>query len=189
MGTITTRVGKSGLPRYTAQIRLKRAGRITHSEAQTFANATRAREWLRNREFELRQQPSVRASDGPRSRAKGASTSPRGGRQQREISPSSSPTLAALIAEFGSGQILLERCCHYFGMKPEEAKRVATRQLLPLPVFRLGSQKSPWMISTHQLAQYIDAKCAESTLAWKRIHAIRTTDDRHTRQLSTPEID
>ncbi|MGX9721391.1 pyocin activator PrtN family protein [Stenotrophomonas acidaminiphila] len=52
-------------------------------------------------------------------------------------------TVFLLLAEFGTGHIPLERCCHHFGMKPKEANRRAARQSLPVPVFRLGSQKSP----------------------------------------------
>ena len=80
-------------------------------------------------------------------------------------------TLFLLLAEFGTGQIPLERCCHHFGMKFEEAKRAAIRQALPVPVFRLGSQKSPWTVSAEKLAAYIDAKTAEAEREWKRINA------------------
>ncbi len=82
-----------------------------------------------------------------------------------------SRTLFLLLAEFGTGQIPLERCCHHFGMKTDEAKRAAVRQALPVPVFRLGSQKSPWVVSADKLAAYIDAKHEEAEKEWKRIHA------------------
>lgn len=82
-----------------------------------------------------------------------------------------SRTLFLLLAEFGTGQIPLERCCHHFGMKADEAKRAAIRQALPVPVFRLGSQKSPWVVSAEKLAAYIDAKQKAAEDEWKRIHA------------------
>lgn len=65
-------------------------------------------------------------------------------------------TIFLLLAEFGTGHIPLDRCSHYFGMKQEEANRRALRQQLPVPVFRLGSQKSPWLVAADVLAQYID---------------------------------
>lgn len=82
-----------------------------------------------------------------------------------------SKTLFLLLAEFGTGQIPVERCAHHFGMAPDEAKRAAARQKLPLPTFRLGSQKSPWVISADLLAAYIDAKRAAANEEWKRLNA------------------
>ncbi|WP_430980715.1 pyocin activator PrtN family protein [Stenotrophomonas terrae] len=45
--------------------------------------------------------------------------------------------------------------CHHFGKTPEEANKRAARQLLPVPVFRLGSQKSPWLVAADVLAAHI----------------------------------
>lgn len=172
MGTITTRQSKSGALRHTAQIRLKREGRVVHSEARTFGTAVRAREWLRNREFEVRQQLAGRSARPTRTRLKRADGSKNGrSAQPHGIDPTTVRTLALLLIEFGSAQILLENCRHYFGMKPQEAKRAATRQALPVPAFRLGSQKSPWLISAVRLAEYIDAKNLEAQATWKRIHS------------------
>ena len=56
MGTIVSRRRKDGTSAYTAQIRLKKAGIIVHSEAETFNEKSRAKEWLRRRESELDQQ-------------------------------------------------------------------------------------------------------------------------------------
>jgi len=78
-------------------------------------------------------------------------------------------TVFLLLAEFGTGHIPLERCCHHFGMKPEEANRRATRQSLPVPVFRLGSQKSPWLVAADELASYIDGQRHEATKQWRRL--------------------
>lgn len=172
MGTITTRQCKSGALRYTAQIRLKLNGHVIHAEARTFGTATRAREWVRNREAEVYPQIARTRNAQSRPIARGVRTSDRneGGKFQRP--PIASLTLTLLIDEFGSGQILLENCRHYFGMKPQEAKRAATRQALPVPAFRLGSQKSPWLISAVRLAEYIDAKNLEAQATWERIHSI-----------------
>lgn len=56
MGTITQRKRGNGSAAYTAQIRIKSGGKITHSEAQTFDRRALAVEWLRRRETELQQQ-------------------------------------------------------------------------------------------------------------------------------------
>ena len=72
-------------------------------------------------------------------------------------------TVFLLLAEFGTGHIPLDRCCHHFGMKPEEASKRAARQALPVPVFRLGSQKSPWLVAADVLATYIDGQRDEAT--------------------------
>lgn len=72
-------------------------------------------------------------------------------------------TVFPRLAEFGTGHIPLEKCCQHFGMKPQGANTRAARQSLPVPVFRLGSQKSPWLVATEALATYIDGQRAEAT--------------------------
>jgi hypothetical protein len=52
VGTITSRRRQDGM-RYTAQIRLKHAGKVIHSESETFTRRALAAEWLRRREAEL----------------------------------------------------------------------------------------------------------------------------------------
>lgn len=83
----------------------------------------------------------------------------------------STRTLFLLMAEFNTGQIPVDRCCHYFGMSKAEANRKAARQALPVPAYRLGSQKSAWMVSAEKLASYIDTKRAEAESEWKKVHA------------------
>lgn len=56
MGSITQRKRSDGSAAYTAQIRIKSDGKLTHSEAQTFERRALAVEWLRRRETELQQQ-------------------------------------------------------------------------------------------------------------------------------------
>ncbi|WP_305805950.1 site-specific integrase [Stenotrophomonas sp. YIM B06876] len=53
MGTITSRRRADGSTGYTAQIRLKRDGKIVHSEAETFSTKALAKEWTTRREAEL----------------------------------------------------------------------------------------------------------------------------------------
>lgn len=62
MGTITARKRADGTTSYTAQIRIKRDGKVIHSEAQTFSRKVLAEEWKRRRESELE---AVRASGKP----------------------------------------------------------------------------------------------------------------------------
>lgn len=56
MGTIVSRRRSDGSTAYTAQIRLKRDGKLVHSEAETFDAKGLAREWMRRREAELQVQ-------------------------------------------------------------------------------------------------------------------------------------
>jgi integrase len=53
MGTISERTRRNGTKAYTAQIRIKRAGVLVHSEAQTFERRPAAKAWLKKRETEL----------------------------------------------------------------------------------------------------------------------------------------
>ena len=46
----------------------------------------------------------------------------------------------------------------YFGLSFEEARRRAPTQMLPCRVFRLGGQKSPWLVSAFDLAELIDRR-------------------------------
>lgn len=82
-----------------------------------------------------------------------------------------SPTLFLLLAEFGTGHIPVERCAHHFGMAPEEGKRMAARQKHPIPAFRLGPQKSPWLLSADSLAGHIDTAKEAAKAEWDKLHA------------------
>ena len=68
-------------------------------------------------------------------------------------------TYFGLLAEFGEANIPLARVSpKYFGLSFEEARRRAPTQLLPCRVFRLGGQKSPWLVSASDLAELIDRR-------------------------------
>ncbi len=68
-------------------------------------------------------------------------------------------TYFGLLAEFGEANIPLERVApKYFGLSFEEARRRAPAKMLPCPVFRLGGQKSPWLVSAADLAELIDLR-------------------------------
>lgn len=53
MGTVTARKRKDGSIGHTAQVRVKRGGKVVHTEAKTFDRAPAARAWLVKREREL----------------------------------------------------------------------------------------------------------------------------------------
>jgi hypothetical protein len=80
-------------------------------------------------------------------------------------------TLFLVLAEYGTAQIPVERCAHQFGMTPTQAKDAAKRQSLPVPAYRLGSQKSPWVVDATALADHIRTKREAAQAEWKRIHA------------------
>lgn len=66
-------------------------------------------------------------------------------------------TIFALMTEFGTAHIpVTEVGKKYFGYSETEAKRAATNNQYPFPVFRAGSNKSPWVVDAAELAAYID---------------------------------
>jgi hypothetical protein len=82
-----------------------------------------------------------------------------------------SKTYLALLLEFDSGDIPLASCCEkYFGMEYKKAARLARKQNLPVPAYRCGSQKSPWMISADKLAEFVDKKKAEAEAHWRKMN-------------------
>lgn len=82
-------------------------------------------------------------------------------------------TLFLLQAEFdGRAEVpLTEIAESHLGMKPRRAVDLAGVQKLPFPVHRLGTRKSPWMVSLLDLAAYIDEKRAEARDEWDRMNA------------------
>lgn len=70
-------------------------------------------------------------------------------------------TYFGLLAEFGEANISLDRISQkYFGLSTEEGRRRAASHRLPCRAFRLGGQKSPWLVSAADLAQLIDERRA-----------------------------
>ena len=79
-----------------------------------------------------------------------------------------SPTYFGLLAEFGTAEIPLEKVCEkYFGLSVTKAKRRAAMQQLPIPAYRIGSQKSPWLISAADLALHIDHQRESAASRWQ----------------------
>lgn len=67
-------------------------------------------------------------------------------------------TYFGLMAEFGTGTVLLTDICEkYFGLSEAQAQRRAKNHQLPLPIFRaVKSQKSPLLVNISDLAKHLD---------------------------------
>ncbi|HEX3838549.1 MAG TPA: pyocin activator PrtN family protein [Steroidobacteraceae bacterium] len=77
-------------------------------------------------------------------------------------------TYFALMAEFGAGQVELDRVSEkYFGLAPSAAKSRAAMHQLPVPAFRGASQKSPWLISIADLAVHLDERREVARKDWE----------------------
>jgi hypothetical protein len=72
-------------------------------------------------------------------------------------------TLEALQKEFNGPTAKVEDVADkYLGIGKSLAKRMAGLNTLPIPVHRLGSRKSPWMVDLKDLANLIDKKIQEA---------------------------
>lgn len=66
-------------------------------------------------------------------------------------------TYYALLMEYGTTDIpLLDFAKKRFGYDELVASRKAKDSAYPFPVFRLGGQKSPWLVNIKDAAEYID---------------------------------
>ncbi|WP_082516833.1 pyocin activator PrtN family protein [Acidovorax sp. Leaf78] len=79
-------------------------------------------------------------------------------------------TFFALMAEYGTAQIPVDRCANLFGLSPKKAEEYACRQRLPIPAYRLGSQKSPWLVDAAKLAEYVDETKLKAKKEWDKIN-------------------
>lgn len=81
-------------------------------------------------------------------------------------------TVFLLMAEFGSGQIELEKVCDkYLGMDAAKAKRLAGTQSLPFPVMRdETSQKRPYLVSIADLAKWLDEMNEKARNTWLKMN-------------------
>lgn len=69
MATISARKRSNGTAAYTAQIRLKRAGKVVHTEAKTFDRKQAAQAWAKKREAEIERDGFEKPDDPPLSDA------------------------------------------------------------------------------------------------------------------------
>jgi hypothetical protein len=81
-------------------------------------------------------------------------------------------TFFALMAEYGTAQIPIRNVCKLFGLGPEEAEKRAGKQQLPVPVYRLGSQKSPWLVDAAKLAEHVDKCKSRAESDWKKLQQV-----------------
>lgn len=51
------------------------------------------------------------------------------------------------------------------------AKLRAARRQLPVPAYRCGTQKSGWLVSAKDLADYIDEQRHKAKQEWEKFHA------------------
>jgi hypothetical protein len=66
-------------------------------------------------------------------------------------------TIFSLMAEFETGEIPLKDVCDkYLGVDYKTAAYRASKNQLPFPVYKGGSQKSTWLVSVDELASYIN---------------------------------
>ena len=76
----------------------------------------------------------------------------------------------ALLAIYGDVNIPLEKCCmEFFGLSPKKAGEAANRQALPVPAYRLGSNKSQWFMNAGKLAAYIDQMKSQAEQEWRAV--------------------
>jgi len=88
-----------------------------------------------------------------------------------EVGAMSSSTYFSLLAEFGTGDIPLQDICQkFFGLNIRKAGEKARTQQLPIPVYRGGSQKSLWLVSSVDLSNFIDKKREQAQKDWDRTH-------------------
>ncbi len=76
-----------------------------------------------------------------------------------------------LLAQFETAQIPLDRCANVFGLTPDEAAKRAARAALPVPAYRAGSQKSPWLVDIEDLAEYLGKQRDKATREWRKVNA------------------
>ena len=62
-------------------------------------------------------------------------------------------------------------CKDFFGMEPKKANERACLQDLPVPAYKLGGQRSPWLVDAKKLADYIDLKKKEAENDWLKMRA------------------
>lgn len=80
-------------------------------------------------------------------------------------------TADGLLREFGAAEVELVRVCDkYLGMSVGTAKKYASLSRLPVPAYRTGTQKSPWLVDVTDLAAHIDRVKADARRLHERVN-------------------
>jgi hypothetical protein len=83
-------------------------------------------------------------------------------------------TYFALLAEFGTSEIPLDKVAgKFFGVHDDrEQKRRAAMNKHPIPVYRGAGQRSQWLVSANDLAEFIDRQRAAARSEWERSQSV-----------------
>lgn len=74
-----------------------------------------------------------------------------------------------LVAVYGPAVPLDAVCEPYFGLQPDNALRMAAKNALPVPTFRLrDSLKCPLVIKASDLAAWIDSTHESALASWEK---------------------
>ncbi len=73
----------------------------------------------------------------------------------------------------------------YLAISPRKAGDMANTGTLPLPAYRLGSQKSPWLVDLVDLAELIDTRKAEAVKLMKAAQVHDWPISRHKKKGTT----
>lgn len=85
-------------------------------------------------------------------------------------------TYFGLMAQYERGEIPLSAvAADYLNLSPEVADKRASMNLLPFPTYRVGSNKSPRMVSAEELAKYIDKQKQTAQAEWEKSQLSATT--------------
>ncbi len=77
--------------------------------------------------------------------------------QVRAAALAAGSTYEALMAEHGGALVALEKVAPLLGLSAGRATHLAGRGGLPVPAFKLGSVKSPWLVHLFDVACRVDA--------------------------------
>lgn len=76
-------------------------------------------------------------------------------------------TLEKLLEKHGGPVVHLEEIAQeYLGLGPRKAAVLAAQGELPLPAFKLGTRKSPWLVNIEDLARLIRERSKEARESW-----------------------
>ncbi|WP_036566423.1 pyocin activator PrtN family protein [Oceanospirillum beijerinckii] len=80
-------------------------------------------------------------------------------------------TYFGLLAEYETAEIPLESICtKYFSISFSVAKNRANNQQLPVPAYKAGTNKSPWLVSAADLAKYLDERKEQARREWEQMN-------------------